>query len=164
MGGGVSVNAGLDVTRTTRAIVQSAFGSGLGRYVGGLAPDVSFTRDGSISPIPVLSWVSGLEQKVFSRASVAGYYSGVVSDSRYDQDPDGHYIGYGFPGATNADNRRIHEVTGTFSTLTVTTQQRGSVQAGAQVSWLTRERWPGGTGPASASAFLFFAQMRYNLP
>ena len=164
VGGGVSIDAALRATTTTRVLVQTAFGSGLGRYVGGLAPDVAFHRDGSVSNIRTSSWVAGIEQKVFSRASVAGYYSGMVIDNNFDRDEDGSFIGYGFPGSSNANNRKIHELTGTFSTLTMATENRGSAQLGLQLSWLTREPWFRGSGPASASAFLFFAQMRYNLP
>jgi hypothetical protein len=164
VGGGVSIEAALRVTTTTRVLLQTAFGSGLGRYVGGLAPDVAFDRDGSVSTIRTSSWVAGIEQKVFSRASVAGYYSGIVIENTFDRDEDGSFIGYGFPGSSNANNRKIHELTGTLSTLTMQTENRGSAQLGLQLSWLTREPWSRGNGPASASALLFFAQMRYNLP
>jgi hypothetical protein len=41
---------------------------------------------------------------------------------------------------------------------------RGSGQFSLQASWLMREPWSQGNGPASANAFMFFAQVRYNLP
>jgi hypothetical protein len=163
-GGGVNIDAAFRVTGTTRLLAQSAFGPGLGRYIGGLAPDVVFHNDGSISPVFTSSWVGGIEQKVTSRASLGGYYSGLISDSNYSQDVDGGYIGFGFPGSPNSNNRKIQELTGTFSTLTVTTENRGSAQIGVQVSWLKREPWSRGSGPAAASEFAFFAQVRYNLP
>jgi hypothetical protein len=163
-GGGVNIDAAVRVTGTTRILAQSAFGPGLGRYIGALAPDVVFHKDGSISPVFTTSWVGGIEQRVTSRASLAGYYSGLTSDSNYSQDVDGDYIGFGFPGSPNSNNRKIQELTGTFSTLTVTTENRGSTQIGIQVSWLKREPWSRGSGPAAASEFVFFAQVRYNLP
>jgi hypothetical protein len=164
VGGGGSVNADIRVTSTTRLIAQSAFGSGMGRYVGGLVPDVSFGSDGSIRPIGTVSWVAGIEQKVSPRAALAAYKSGVVTDHRYALDVDGGYIGYGFPGSPNSNNRWIQELTGTFSYLVTKTQRRGSVQLGVQTSWLKRVPWSQGSGPPSASALLFFAQIRYNLP
>jgi hypothetical protein len=164
VGGGGSVNADIRVTSTTRLIAQSAFGSGMGRYVGGLVPDVSFGSDGSIRPIGTVSWVAGIEQKVSPRAALAAYESGVVTDHRYALDVDGGYIGYGFPGSPNSNNRWIQELTGTFSYLVTKTQRRGSVQLGVQTSWLKRVPWSQGSGPPSASALLFFAQIRYNLP
>jgi len=164
VGGGASVNVRVTALPKTRIILQGAYGSGLGRYLGGLAPDVAFSRDGSIRPITSASWVGGIEQRISRRASVSGYYSGVDIDDCYSQDVDGSDIGFGYPGASNSNNRRIDEVTGTFSSLVTSTQNRGSVQLGIQTSWVRREPWSQGAGPASASAFLFFTQLRYNLP
>ena len=72
VGGGASINARFNVTAGTRLLMQSAFGSGLGRYIGGLVPDVAFRRDGSISTIGTTSWVGGVEQKI-SPQVVAGW-------------------------------------------------------------------------------------------
>ena len=96
--------------------------------------------------------------------SLAGYYSGVDTDDNFDLDADGSYIGFGFPGASNSNNRRIQEVTGTGSYQFLRSPDRGSGQFNLQVSWLTREPSSQGNGLASASAFMFFAQVRYNLP
>jgi len=164
VGGGGSVDAAVRATNGTRLIAQLAAGAGMGRYVGGLAPDVVFHADGSIDPLRTTSWVAGVEQRIDARTSIAGYYSGIVTDAAYEHDSGGAYIGFGFPGATNADNRRIEEVTGTFSTLTVATPNRGSAQVGVQCSWLRREPWSPNGGPSHADAFLFFVQLRYNLP
>jgi hypothetical protein len=164
VGGGASANVRFNPTGRTRLLAQLAGGPGLGRYAGGLAPDVAFDRDGSISPIGTISWVGGVEQQVHPGVFVSGYYSGVAIDDRAFADGDGTFIGYGFPGASNAANRRIRQWTGTVSYLIVATENRGSVQMGVQGSWLTREPWSRGEGPASADAFLFFAQVRYNLP
>jgi hypothetical protein len=123
-----------------------------------------FHADGSISPVFAASWVTGVEQKVTERTSLAGYYSGVATRSNYAQDVGGSYIGFGYPGGPNSNNRRIQELTGTFSTLTVATENRGSAQVGVQVSWLEREPWSQGGGPPSANTFMFFVQVRYNLP
>ena len=51
LGGGASLNARVSLSGATALIGQGAVGSGLGRYVGGLVPDVAFRSDGSISPI-----------------------------------------------------------------------------------------------------------------
>lgn len=164
IGGGVSVNVRVNPTRGTRVIGQLASGAGLGRYVGGMAPDVAFRSDGSIAPVPTTSWVAGVEETVSSHVSVAGYYSGLHIDDTWFADTDGRNVGFGFPGASNASNRDIQEMTGTLSFLAVRTENRGSAQMNFQASWLRREPWWQGEGPPSASAFLFFAQLRYNLP
>ena len=49
VGGGLSVNGRFSPTGRTRLIGQVASGPGLGRYIGGLAPDVAFRSDGSIA-------------------------------------------------------------------------------------------------------------------
>lgn len=163
-GGGVSIDVALRATDQSRFILQSALGSGIGRYIGGLAPDVVFRQDGSISLVPAVSWVSGVEHKVTSNVSFGGYYSGLVIDSTFGRDIDGSYIGFGFPGASNSNNRKIQELTATVSALTVTTENRGSAQFGIQTSWIKREPWSQESGPAAANEFVFFAQLRYNLP
>ncbi|BCS31211.2 hypothetical protein TBR22_A04110 [Luteitalea sp. TBR-22] len=163
-GGGLSVNGRVNPTASTRIIAQAAYGPGLGRYVGGMAPDVAFRSDGSIRPIPVTSWVGGIEQTVSPRISLAGYYSGMQIDDTHFVDADGSPIGFGYPGSSNDVNRRVRELTGTLWYLAVRTENRGSAQVGVQTSWLQREPWFVGSGPASADALLVFVQVRYNLP
>ena len=77
---------------------------------------------------------------------------------------DGSSIGFGYPGASESNNRRIQQVTGTGSYQILRSTDRGSRQFNLQVSWLTRKPFSPGNGLASASAGLFFAQVRYNLP
>jgi hypothetical protein len=164
LGGGASLNARVSLSGSTALIGQSAVGSGLGRYIGGLVPDVAFHSDGSISHIGTVSWVTGVEHKVSTLAAMGAYYSGVAVSTQYFLDEDGSFIGYGFPGAPVSHNRRIEELTATFSRLVTKTARRGSVQFGMQVSWLRREPWSSGDGPPSATAWMFFTQLRYNLP
>lgn len=164
VGGGASINARFNLTAGTKLLMQTGFGSGLGRYVGGLVPDVAFGKDGSISAIGTTSWVAGAEQKISPRVSLAGYYSGVDTDENFDLDTGGGYIGFGYPGAPNSNNRRIQEVTGTGAYQFLSTPDRGSGQVSVQLSWLKRRPSSQGNGLASASAVMFFAQVRYNLP
>jgi hypothetical protein len=162
--GGVNVNGNFSATRNTKVIGQVASGPGIGRYVGGLSPDVAFAADSTIHPLRTTSWVTGMEQKVSTRVSVAGYYSGVSVDNFSAIDTDGKAIGFGFPGSSNANNKSIKELTFTSSLLSFKSTDRGSAQINLQVSWLERRPWSQGSGPASASMFMFFAQARYNLP
>jgi hypothetical protein len=164
VGGGASVNARLNITAGTKLLIQSAFGSGLGRYIGGLVPDVAFRRDGSISTIGTTSWVGGVEQKLSPKLSVGGYYSGVDADDNFDLENGGSYIGFGYPGATLANNRSIEEITGTGSYQFLSSPDRGSGQLNLQFSRVKREPFSPGNEPTSASTMMFFAQVRYNLP
>jgi hypothetical protein len=164
VGGGASVNASVRATATTKLIGQFATGSGLGRYIGGLVPDVTFTADSSIQPLGTRSWVAGIEQQVSPVVSLAGYYSGVDTDDSVATDVDGSSIGYGYPGASSSNNKRIEELTVTSSLLAFKSANRGSAQISLQFSWLEREPWFHDSGPESASMLMFFAQVRYNLP
>lgn len=164
-GGGGNLNVRVDATPSTRIFGQFAAGSGLGRYIGGLVPDVAFNSDGSISPIATTSWVAAVEQRLTSRASVAGYYSGVRAENNYVTDRDGKFIGFGFPGSSNSNNRLIREFTVTGAYQIVKTADRGSAQFNTQLAWLTREPWSTpASGLSSAQSFMFLAQVRYNLP
>ena len=164
-GGGANVNVRLSATSRTRIIGQVAFGSGLGRYIGGLVPDAAFGSDGSIRLIDTTSWVAAVEQTLTPRVSLAGYYSGVEVGDQYSTDNDGRFIGFGFPGSSGTNNRRIQEFTLTGGYQIVRTPDRGSAQFNTQVSWLRREPWSmPASGLSSARSFMFLAQVRYNLP
>ena len=136
VGGGASINARYNVTAGTKLLMQSAFGSGFGRYIGGLVPDAAFRRDGSISTIGTTSWVGGVEQKISPRLSLGGYYSGVDTDANFDLDTDGSYIGFGFPGSSNSNNRRIQEITGdrVLSVCAIAGPRFGAVQPAGLVA------------------------------
>jgi hypothetical protein len=164
VGGGASINARYNLTAGTKLLMQTGFGSGFGRYIGGLVPDAAFRRDGSIRTIGTRSWVGGVEQRISPTLSLAGYYSGLDTDASFDLDTDGSYIGFGFPGSSNSNNRKIQEITGTASYQFVQSPDRGSGQFILQASWLKRDPSWQGNGLPSAKAFLFFAQVRYNLP
>jgi len=164
-GGGASVNIRVNATPSTRILGEVAVGSGIGRYIGGLVPDAAFRSDGSISLIDTTSWVGAVEQTLTPRVSVAGYYSGVKAGDNSFTDRDGGFIGFGFPGSSNSNNRIIRELTLTGAYQIVRTPDRGSAQFNTQVSWLTREPWSTpASGLSSARSFMFFAQVRYNLP
>jgi hypothetical protein len=164
VGAGASINARYDVNSGTKLLIQGGFGSGFGRYIGGLVPDASFRRDASISTIGTASWMGGIEQRILPTLLLAGYYSGQDTDASFDLDTNGSYIGFGFPGSSNSNNRKIQEITGTASYQFVRSPDRGSGQFSLQTSWLKREPSSQGNGLPSAKAFLFFAQVRYNLP
>jgi hypothetical protein len=164
VGWGASVNARFNATASTKLLLQTGYGPGFGRYVGGLVPDVAFRSDGSISPIKTTSWVGGVEQRVSAKLSFAGYYSGVKAESNFDLDTGGSYIGFGYPGAANTNNRKVQELSGTASYQFLKSADRGSGQINVQVSWVEREPLSQGIGPASAEEFMVFAQVRYNLP
>ena len=164
-GGGISINTRLNPAAATKLMLQWAYGPGLGRYLGGMVPDVTVRANGEIDPIDAGSWMTGIEQKVSRSLTLSGYYSGVSAEETFSLAEDAEsYVGYGYPGSSNSNNKRIQEVTGVFAWEAWKLADRGSMQLNIQTSWLTREPWSRGNGPGSADAFLFFAQVRYNLP
>ena len=164
VGGGGSVNARVRLAAAAKVIGQFASGAGLGRYIGGLVPDVSISADGRIHPIHASSWVGGVEYRLMTRASVAVYDSGVHADVSYATDVDGTYIGFGYPGAPNTNNKAVHEVTGVFAWQPWKIEARGSMQWTTQLSWMARTPFSVGANQSSADSVLFFTQLRYNLP
>src|SRR5262245_10820498 len=162
-GFGGGVNLRFNLAKSNKFIVQGSFGSGFGRYIGGLVPDVVFRSDSSISPIRTWSWVGGIEQEV-SKWTFGGYYSGVYIYRNVALDTDGRFIGYGFPNSSNSNNRLIHEASVTATKKIWGTEERGSSQLSLQGSGLQRNPWAPEGGLRSAKAGLFFAQIRYNLP
>jgi hypothetical protein len=164
VGGGITVNSRFAPAPGSALLGQIAIGDGIGRYIGGLVPDVSVSADGAIHPIRTTSWVAGYEQRIGTHASLALYDSGVTAGATYSTDTDGTFIGFGYPGSSNVANRRVHEVTGVFGWRAWSIEGRGSLLWTTQVSWLQRTPWSIDSGPSSADAVLFFTQFRYNLP
>jgi len=105
--GGGNVNVGLKFTKTTKLIVQGAYGVGIGRYIGAIFPDVVVRPNLTINPLPVASWVTGIEQGVSKNVSVAAYYSGGWAQRASYRQSDATYVGCGFPDS----NRQIEEAT-----------------------------------------------------
>jgi hypothetical protein len=164
VGGGFSLNASARANGAMTLIGQIAYGAGLGRYLGGLAPDVSVDADGAIHPIPTSAWVAGVEYRISAPLSIGAYDSGVRIDRSYSADADGTAIGFGYPGSPNAQNRAIDEITGVLGWQPWTIPGRGSMQWNSQVSWLRRVPWSTGSGPSAAQTVMFLTQIRYNLP
>ena len=135
------------------------------RLLGGMVPDVTVRANGEIDPIDAGSWMTGIEQRVSRSLTLSGYYSRVSAEESFSLAEDAEsYIGYGYPGSSNSNNKRIQEVTGVFAWEAWKLADRGSMQLNIQTSWLTREPWSRGNGPGSPDAYLFLAQVRYNLP
>jgi len=57
-GGGASLNANLEVFNGFHLIADSFYGDGVGRYIGGLGPDVIVRPDGTLSGVHAGSGVA----------------------------------------------------------------------------------------------------------
>ena len=163
-GGGGNVNATFEVATGYRLVANAFAGSGAGRYIGGLVPDVIVRANGNISPIKAYSWVSGFEAAPNKLTGLYVYYSGVYGKKNATLDTDGTFIGWGYPGASNVADRYIQEVTEGFSRAFWRHENLGSVQLGIQYAYLFLHPWVAGTGPSAANSSMVLGQVRYNLP
>lgn len=163
-GAGGNINATFEVATGFRLVVNAFAGSGVGRYIGGLVPDVIVRANGDISRIKSYSWVSGFEIAPNKLTGLYVYYSGVYGQRNMALDTDGNFIGWGYPRASNAADRYIQEFSSGFSRTFWRHEDLGSVQLGIQHAYLFMRPWVAGTGQSAAHSHMVFGQVRYNLP
>jgi hypothetical protein len=164
-GWGVGANFNVELKKGARWVLDGFASNGAGRYIGGLAPDVVVRANGSISPIHSYSWVSGFEVAPSKATGLYFYYSGLYAQKNATLNSDGTCcVGFGFPGASNAADRLIEELTGGYSRVLWKYENLGSVQWGVQYAHVWVNPWAAGNGPNSAQSNMVFSQLRYNLP
>ena len=163
-GFGVNTDFSLEVLKNTRLVLEGFYGYGSGRYIGGLVPDVIVKANGNIQQIPAYSWVSGFEIAPNKATGFYVYYSGFYGQKETAVDTNGKFIGWGFPGASNAADRVVQEATAGYSRVLWKYENLGSVQFGFQYAYLWLQPWSAGGGPGQANTNMVFSQLRYNLP
>ena len=164
-GVGGSFNMVAEVAKNFRLIATSFYSSGGGRYLVGLGPDLVVGPDGSISPVHSMSGIAGFEYRATPKSQVFAYYGADYFRRNYVAVAPGSYLGFGFPGSSNAANRQIQEPTVGYIRTFWKTPNYGALQLIGQYSWLTRSPWsvPEGT-PSSAHLQMVFGSLRYTLP
>ena len=160
----MNANLSFEVVKNVRWVLNGFYSKGAGRYIGGLVPDVIVRADGSIAPIKSYSWVSGFEVAPNKATGFYAYYSGAYGERKTAVDTDGKFIGWGYPGASNAADRVVEEATAGYSKVLWKYENLGSVQFGFQYGYLWLQPWSAGSGPAQAHSHMFFSQLRFNLP
>ncbi len=164
--GSGEVNANLEVAKGFRLIANTFFGSGNGRYVFGLAPDVIVRADGSLSPIHTYSTVDGFELTVKKNTLIDAYYGGIYVKKDVAVDANGRtLIGYGFTGSSNNDDRTIQE--GTFGVTQTfwNNPSYGALSLITQYSYLSRNPWYVAPGsPKATHTNMYWIDLRYTLP
>jgi len=172
-GGGGGVNANFEVLKNFHLIANSFYGDGVGRYIGGLGPDVIVKADGTLSAVHSGSGVAGFEWQTTPKFLVDGYYSGAYFFRNYDLTtktlgtPCGtlYCVGFGFPGSANTNNRDYQEGTVGFIPTIWSSPNYGKLQVISQFSYVVRTPWfvvPG--SPKNAHAFITYVNLRYILP
>jgi hypothetical protein len=172
-GGGGGVNGNFEVLKNFHLIANTFYGDGVGRYIGGLGPDVIVRPDGTLSAIHSGSGVGGFEWQTTPKFLVDGYYSGAYFFRDYDVTtkalgtPCGtlYCVGFGFPGSANTNNRDYQEGTVGFIPTIWSSPNYGKLQFISQFSYVVRAPWYVAPGsPKNAHAFLSYVNLRYILP
>jgi len=175
-GGGGGVNFNFEVLKGFHLIGNSFYGDGVGRYIGGLGPDVIVKPDGSLSAIHAGSGVAGFEWQTTPKLILDGYYSGAYFWRNYDVTtkalgtacgvPATSYcVGFGFPGSANTNNRDYQEASVGFIPTIWSSPNYGKLQFISQFSYVVRTPWYVPTGsPKNAHAFITYVNLRYIIP
>lgn len=175
-GGGGGLNANFEVFKNFHLIGNSFYGDGVGRYIGGLGPDVVVKPDGTLSAIHAGSAVAGYEWQATPKLIVDGYYSGAYFFRNYSlttkalgtpcgSDGTLYCVGFGFPGSANTNNRDYQEGTIGFIPTIWSSPNYGKLQFISQFSYVVRTPWFVPTGsPKNAHGFIAYVNLRYIIP
>lgn len=173
-GGGAIGNVSLGLFRGFHLMGMGYWSDGGGRYIGGMGPGFVVLEPGSAeSPfraalIHAGSGIGGFEWAVPGRTTIASFYSGAYFQRRYGLDPSVKaptYVGYGYPGSGNTNNRAVREISFASTTTLWQNPVYGALQFITQSSWAEREPWYLAAGsPRDAHVFMEFANLRFVLP
>ena len=166
VGGGVSLNAGMDITKKLTILISNFYSNGGGRYIFGEAPALIIRGNGAPSLVHSMSTMDGLEYQVRPKLKLWAYYGGTYIRKNVVIDPsNGKPVGYGYAGSPDSQNRSIQEVTGGFTRIFWQNPAHGTLQFSGQYSWLVRHPWSVASGkPASANLNMLYLGLRYALP
>jgi hypothetical protein len=171
-GGGGEANGVFEVAKNFRLIATSFFGTGIGRYIQGLAPDLVVKPNGQISTVNTASGIGGFEYSFKPKDNptnretlIYSYYGGVYVDRNYFADAAGKLSGYGFSGSAGSNNRSIQEATIGLTQTLWKNPTYGDLKLMTQYSYLTRNPWYVATGaPGHADLHMVFVNLRYDIP
>jgi hypothetical protein len=164
-GGGVEVNANVEVVKNLRLMTNNFWSDGDGRYIFGQAPDLIVRSDESLSLIHSGSTLDGLEA-VINNTLLYAYYGGIYigRDSAFDANGTSS-IGYGYHGSANSQNRSINEITFGFNQTMWRNPRYGAINVMGQYEYLMRDPWYVAIGaPKATHDNTLYFDVRYTLP
>jgi hypothetical protein len=166
VGGGVSLNAAINITEKLTILTSNFYSNGGGRYIYGEAPALIIRGDGAPSLVRSMSTMDGVEYQETSKLKLWAYYGGTYINKNVAIDPsNGTLVGYGYTGSPDSQNRSIQEVTAGFTRFFWQDPKYGALQFSGQYSWLVRHPWFVGSGkPASANLNMLYLGLRYAIP
>lgn len=171
-GAGVAGEFNLQLAKKIRTIATGYWSSGGGRYIGGTGPAFVVLQNGSTtSPFSAAllhsgSGIAGFEWLATRKTTVSAFGSAIYFQRRYGLDPKtSSYVGYGFPGSTNSNNRVIREYTLATNNTLWQSPLFGAVQFITQTSYLWRAPWyVASDSPRDAHNVMQFVSLRYVIP
>jgi hypothetical protein len=169
-GGGVSAAVDLELVKGLNFIGTGFYSYGGGRYLQGLAPDFIIKAPDStgaygIGLVKSDSAILGLEYKAIPEDTVSAYWSTIGIGQRYNSLSNGSFVGYGYKGSANTNNKTIDEFTLANTYTFWKNPAYGALQLIGQVSYVDREPWYVAAGqPSKAGMTMVFLDLRYVLP
>jgi hypothetical protein len=169
-GEGVQGAVNLELVKGLSVIGTEFYSYGGGRYLFGSGPDFVVTPANAagaygIGLVKATSTILGLEYAFVPQDTASVYWSTANFGQRYDKLSNGTYVGYGYPGSANSNNRSIDEFTLANTYTFWKNPAYGALQLIAQVSHIQRTPWYVAAGtPSNANANMVWLDLRYVLP
>ena len=165
VGGTLVLNA--EVVKNFRIVSNNFWSNGDGRYLFGAIPDFIVRADGSPSLIHSMSTVSGFEATIKNVFQPYVYYGGIYGsrNAALDATKPPVYIGYGYPGSPNSQNRSIQEISGGWTHTLWRDGKYGALQYMFQYAYFVRNPWyVAPNQPKNAHMTAVWLNLRYVLP
>ena len=165
MGGGFQVNANLLLFKGFRLLMNNYWNDGDARYLFGAGPNLVIKGDGSIGLVKSAGTADGFEY-THKNTLFYTYYGGTYIGNYSVIDPaNGKYVGYGYPGSANSQNRTIQELTAGFNQTLWKNPAYGAVNFMGQYAYFWRDPWAVLSGaPSGTHMNEVFINVRYTLP
>ncbi|HZZ19764.1 MAG TPA: hypothetical protein VFE25_10365 [Opitutaceae bacterium] len=169
-GGGISAALNLELVKGFTLVGTGFYSYGGGRYINGLGPDfIVKAPDASgaygIGLVKATSAIVGAEWAVAPQDTISAYWSTAGFGQRYSKLSNGTYVGYGYPGSSNSNNKTIDEYTIANTYTFWKNPAYGALAVIGQLSYVDRKPWyVAAGGLTKADATMVFLDLRYTLP
>jgi hypothetical protein len=158
------VNGNFEVVKNFRLITNNFWSDGAGRYLFGQAPNFIVRSNGSLSNIHAGSTVDGIEARI-KNTQLYGYYGLIYIGRNVALDANGtSFIGYGYPGSPNSQNRTTQEGTIGLTQTFFNDPKYGAVSMYLDYAYFFRNPWFVGPNPRNAHQHAVWFDLRYTLP
>ena len=163
-GFGGSINANVEVVKNFRLISNNYWSDGGGRYMFGEAPDFILRADGAISPIHSEGFNEGFEANV-GKFLLFGYYGGMFTQPNTAIDTNGKYVGWGYTGSSNSQNKSVQEGTFGWNQTAWKDAKYGALNFIVQYSYTFRNPlYVAPNSPKATHLNTLWFDVRYTLP